>query len=41
MAADFADNRPIVRTEFGTMVGMIETAPDAPISRLTDAKETT
>jgi hypothetical protein len=26
---------------FGTMVGMIETAPDAPISRLNDAKETT
>jgi putative transposase len=37
----FADNRPIVGTEFGTMVGMIETAPDAPISRLNDAKETT
>ena len=41
MAADFADSRPIVGTKFGTMVGMIETAPDAPISRLNDAKETT
>ena len=34
MAADHAHNRPIVGTEFGTMVGTAETAPDAPASRL-------
>jgi len=41
MAADFADNRPIVGTELGTMVGTAETAPDAPASRLKCARETT
>jgi hypothetical protein len=41
MAADFAGNRPIVGTEFGTMVGTAETAPDAPASRLKCAGETT
>ncbi len=39
--ADFADNRPIVGTEFGTMVGTAETAPDASASRLKCAGETT
>ena len=36
-----ADAYHQVAYEVGTMVGMIETAPDAPISRLNDAKETT